>query len=552
VCQWTNGNIAAVPSERGSQPPESARIPVDIRRFPWIRKLAADYAFSFSSLAPFFAGDPASSASWTEAIARAQKHPRQRTQLAAILQAQLDRRGAPAAARKAAALLANDTSVAIVTGQQAGLFGGPLFTLYKALTALKLAERVQQQHGVPAFAIFWVEAEDHDWDEVSSCAVLDAELRRRVIQVPRPPGAGHTPICTIKLGDEITRAVEELAAALPPTEFTSSLLESLRNAYRPGNGMADAFASLMDTLAGDHGLVVFDCSDPTAKTLVGDIFAREIEQPRKTWQLATEAGDRLAAGGYHVQVIGSAQDGPALFHLDGGRTAIKAEDLTRAMAEVRQRPAAFSPNVLLRPIVEETLFPTVCYVSGPNELAYLAQLRNVYEHFGVPMPLFYPRLSATILDSASARFLARHDLPFEALQARDEAALNRLLASTLPPAVDHALHEAEGSIERSMTALVAAVPAIDSTLEGAARSTLGKLQHEVAALRGKIIGAAKKRDETLRRQFARAQAQAFPDGLPQERAIATVSLLNRYGPALVDRLLSDLPLDLGHHWILTV
>jgi uncharacterized protein YllA (UPF0747 family) len=168
------------------------------------------------------------------------------------------------------------------------------------------------------------------------------------------------------------------------------------------------------------------------------------------------------------------------------------------------------------------------------------------------MPLLYPRFSATILDSASARFLAKHDLPLEALHARDEATLNRLLAQALPASVDRALQEANDAVERSMAALVAAVPAIDPTLEGAAKSTLSKLQHDLSTLRGKIISAAKKRDETLRRQFFRAQAHAFPDGMPQERAIAGISLLNRYGPALLDRLLADLPLDLGHHWVLTV
>jgi bacillithiol biosynthesis cysteine-adding enzyme BshC len=529
-----------------------ARIPVDIRRFPWIRKLAADYAFAFSSLAPFFAGDPTLPSSWSDAIARAQKHPRQRAQLAGILQAQLARRDAPAAAREAAALVADEKSVAILTGQQAGLFGGPLFTLYKALTALKLAERVHEEHGIPAVAIFWVEAEDHDWDEVSSCAVLDNDFQRRTIRLPPPPGAGHTPVGFIKLGAEIEAAIDELASTLPSTEFTGPLLESLRAAYRPGRGMADGFARWMDTLAGGHGLVVFDCSDATAKPLAGEIFVREIQHPGRTWRLAGEAGEQLAAGGYHAQVSESPEDGPALFHLDGGRTAIKAEEAASLAAEVRAQPAAFSPNVLLRPIVEETLFPTVCYVSGPNELAYLAQLRKVYEHFGVPMPLFYPRLSATLLDSASARFVAKHDLPLEVLQARDESALNRLLASSLPTAVERALGEADASIARSMAALVASVPAIDPTLEGAARSTLGKLQHDLAALRGKIISAAKKRDETLRRQFFRARSQAFPDGMPQERAIGAVSLLNRYGPALVERLLTDLPLDLGHHWVLTV
>jgi uncharacterized protein YllA (UPF0747 family) len=268
--------------------------------------------------------------------------------------------------------------------------------------------------------------------------------------------------------------------------------------------------------------------------------------------LAGEAGERLAAAGYHTQVESSSHSGPALFRIDGARTAVDAHDAPHLVEEARQRPETFSPNVLLRPIVEDTLFPTACYVSGPNELAYLAQLRMVYEQFGVPMPLFYPRSSATILDSASARFLEKHDLPFEALQARDESALNRVLAASLPESVDRALREADEAVDQKMAAIAAAVPAIDATLEGAAKSTLGKLQHDLATLRGKVISAAKKRDDILRRQFFRAQAQAFPDGLPQERALSSIALLNRYGPALIDRLAEDLPLDPGHHWVLTL
>src|SRR5687768_8423330 len=151
--QRPNGNII------------SLLIPVDIRRFPWVKKFAADYAFQFSSLAPFFSGDPASPAAWTSAIAGAQRHPRRRNELSEILSNQLERRQAPQPARTAAARIADPDAVAIMTGQQAGLFGGPLFTLYKALTAVTLAEKVSSDHHVPAIAVFWVESEDHDWDE---------------------------------------------------------------------------------------------------------------------------------------------------------------------------------------------------------------------------------------------------------------------------------------------------------------------------------------------------------------------------------------------------
>jgi bacillithiol biosynthesis cysteine-adding enzyme BshC len=542
--------IFAVQRSNGNM--NSLHISVDIRRFPWVKKLAADYAFQFSALAPFFSGDPSAPASWSAAIANARKHPRRRAELSALLIRQLERRDAPAAARHAAERLADPATVAIVTGQQAGLFGGPLFTLYKGLTAAKLAATIATDHDTPVVAVFWVEAEDHDWDEVASVSVLDSEMQRRTITLPPPAGSGHLPIGAITLGAEIENAIDALAATLPQTEFTADLLADLRRAYAPGVSMSGAFARVLDRMLGDLGVIVFECSDRAAKPLASEIFAKEVTYPGRTWSLAGEAGQKLAAGGYHTQVDGSSQHGAALFRLDGSRTPIDPTDAPGLADEARAKPETFSPNVLLRPIVEDALFPTVCYVSGPNELAYLAQLRGVYEQFQVPMPLFYPRSSATILDSASARFLEKHDLPFEALHARDEAAINRLLAASLPESVDRALKDADDAIAEKLAAILASVPAIDATLVGTVKSTLGKLEHDMATLRGKVISAAKKRDETLRRQFFRAQAQAFPDGIPQERALSSVALLNRYGPALIPRLVQDLPLDLGHHWVLTL
>lgn len=224
-----------------------------------------------------------------------------------------------------------------------------------------------------------------------------------------------------------------------------------------------------------------------------------------------------------------------------------------AMAdEARRHPERFSPNVLLRPLVQDTIFPTICYVAGPNELAYLGQLRDVYRHFGVPMPLVHGRQSATVLDAAALRFLARYGLPLEALQPQDEAGLNKLLEANLPAAVEDALQEAARAITEQMQRVMAAVPTIDPTLEGAARSTLGKMEHDWRTLHTKVIHAAKRRDETLRRQFMRARALAFPGGHPQEREVAFVFFLNRYGPAFVDLLEADLPLDPGQHWVVSI
>ena len=540
----------------------SARLAVDVRRFPWINRLAADYVFDFSRLADFYAGNPADPAAWAAAIGRTQQFTRQGNAVADVIAAQQQRRGAAAEAIAAAARLRDPRTVAIVTGQQAGVFGGPLFTLLKAITAIRLAERVRETHRVPAVPIFWIDAEDHDWDEVKAGGLLDAELNLVTVALADPEGANERPVARIRLDESARTAVADLEAALPATEFTPELLDQIRRAYRPGTGMADAFGTWLESILGPKGLVVFDSSDPAAKPLVADVFAQEIDHAGRTSALAIKAGSALAARGYHAQVTPH-EGQPALFHLDGGREAVRAQDGQFAIGDeitsresllerVRRSPQAFSPNVLLRPLVQDTLFPTVCYVAGPSELAYLGQLRDVYAAFGIPMPLIQQRATATLVDSNTMRFLTKHDFPLDALRAQDEASLNQLLEAQLPASVEQSLEEAERVVAERMEALAQAVPQIDATLEGATRSTLGRMQDDLRKLHTKIIQAAKRKDETLRRQFKHAQAQAFPNGHPQERTVGFVYFLNKYGPALVDRLGDELTLDMGTHWVITI
>ena len=467
-----------------------------------------------------------------------------------MLAAQQLRRAAPAEARDAAARLSHPETVAVVTGQQAGAFGGPLYVLLKAITAIQLARRAAAEHGVQTVAVFWVEAEDHDWDEVRGVTVLDKEFHPRTIELAAPEGAGQVPIASLVLDDRVTASIDELQAALAPTDFTDWAVEALRQAWRPGEGMASAFARWLEGLLGPHGLVVFESADPAAKPLVADLFARELQFPGKTSALAAAAGQAMAERGHQPQVVPHA-DAIALSQLDGGRRSLSNPD-GALVAQAVDHPERFSPNVLLRPVVQDALFPTICYVAGPSELAYLGQLRGVYEHFGVPMPLIYQRASATLIDSAGARFLEKYEVPFEDFQAQDEAALNRLLEAQIPRDVEAALKAADAAVHDTMARVIEVMPAVDPTLAGAAKSTLGKMEHDLKTLHGKMIQAAKKRDDTLRRQFSRTQAQAFPLGHPQERTLGGVFFLNRYGPALVERLLEDLPLEMGRHWVLTI
>ena len=550
----------AVPAD--VSPATASSLAVDIRTFPWIRRLASDYAFSYANVSDFFAGDPATPAAWADTIRRSQSLPRQPQETARVLAGQQERRGAPAESRAAAAKLADPATRVIITGQQAGVFGGPLFTLLKALTAMKLADKVTREHGVAVVPVFWIDAEDHDWPEVSGCTVLDGESAARTIRLADLPGAGDLPIARLTLDDQITAAVDALAAALPETEFRPDLIQAIRNCYKPGAGMATAFGCFLEHVLGPHGLVVYDSSDPAAKPLARDVFVKEVSHPGTTAAIAAKAGEALVAKGYHAQATLAAGT-VCLFHLNAEREAIKVDgaqasigekalSLHELVEEAKNHPGHFSPNVLVRPIVQDSVFPTICYVAGPNELAYLGQLKDVYAFFGVPMPLMYQRATITLADSATLRFLTKYELPLTALRAQDEAALNHLLQSQLPPSVEQSIGALQSAIDDRMADVATAVGLLDATLEGAAKNTVGKLQHEVQSLHNKVIQAAKRRDETLRRQFQRAQALTFPEGHPQEREVGFVWFLNRYGPALVDRLLDELPLEMGHHWVLTI
>jgi bacillithiol biosynthesis cysteine-adding enzyme BshC len=540
----------------------AARLAVDIRQFPWIRPLASDYAFDFAKVAPFFAGNPSEPAAWTDAIRRTQAHRRSPGELAALIAAQQERRGAPVEARRAAAQLADPKTVVVITGQQAGLFGGPLFTLLTALTAMKLAATVSRDHGTPVVPVFWIDAEDHDWAEVRGCTVLDTELNPHAVALDDLAGAGTLPIARLTLSAAIERCIAQLSEVLPDSDFRSSILDDLRASYTSGIGMSEAFGRWMERVLGPHGLVVYDSSDPAFKPLVRDLFAHEISNPGVTAGIASKAGEALVARGYHAQVTPTG-GAISLFYLNDGREPMRATGarvsigdrettLTALVDEARQTPEHFSPNVLLRPIVQDTIFPTICYVAGPNELAYLGQLRGVYEHFGVPMPLMYQRSTATLVDSATIRFLSKYELPLISLRPQDDATLNQLLQDQLPPSVEQALDAAGVAIGERMDSLALAVPQIDPTLEGAVKSTLARMQQDLRSLHNKVIQAAKRRDETLRRQFQHARALSFPLGHPQERELGFLWFLNKYGPALVDRLLEDVPLDMGTHWVLSI
>jgi bacillithiol biosynthesis cysteine-adding enzyme BshC len=417
-----------------SNPAESSassgvlRDAIDLNRFPWIRPLVREYGRDYGRVASLFAGNPGDPAAWEQTITRVTRAARDRKTVSAALTAQLKRRGAHQNALEGAAALAKPSSVAIVTGQQAGVFGGPLYTIFKAVTAVQLARRVRATTGVEAVPVFWAEVEDHDWQEIRSARILDKDSNIVDVIAPDAPNAGVRSVGSLEFDAGVSAAVDRLSEQLAKTEFSADLAAALRRHYRAGARVGAAFAGWLDDLLARHGLVVFESDDVSLKPMVTDLFAHEIET-RATSKLARAAGESMQRLG-HAPQVEAAHDAVALFYMDGaGRRSIRVRgdelvigDKARSMADLKAEalahPERFSPNVLLRPLVQDRLFPTACYVGGPAELAYQAQLGGVYREFGVEAPLLYSRASATLLDGAAMRFLERSGLALNPFTGR--------------------------------------------------------------------------------------------------------------------------------------
>ena len=523
-------------------------IAIDLRQLPGTSSLLRDYIHQFSALAPFYAQDPRDlDAFRAEAAARSRRaYPRR--ELIEILAEQNAQWGAPAAVRAQLEELEQSDAVAVLTGQQTGLFGGPLYTLYKALTTVALARRLRATLRRPVLPVFWLAAEDHDVAEADHIQLPDRSgtlLTLRFSAWETPPG--YLP-ANLRLGAGIAATLEELRTHLPSTEFMPWLTEALARAYAPGRTLADAFAVWMTTLLGEHGLVLVNPADQRLKRLSADLIGRELAEAPHSAQRILEASEQLRARGYPAQ-IEARPDGVNCFLLAGGRRALVREpagfrlrdsgELIPAVTLQRlaeEAPEQFSPNVALRPVVQDALFPTLSYVAGPGELAYFAQLRPVYEQFGVPMPILLPRAFLTLADPRSLQLLERFRLGLPDLTLEPEQLSSRVLRALLPPDVEAKLAKARDEVGEIFQGVGEAVAGVDPTLRATVGQTAGHIRGHLDQLERKTVQALKRREADTRQQLLRLCQALMPGGRLQERVLPALPYLAKYGPGLVQTL----------------
>ena len=510
---------------------------------PGAGRLFLDYLTHFDRVREFYGCDPHDPAAPAAlaAVLDARTYPR--GALAGILAEQNAGWGAGPAARRNIERLADPRALAVITGQQTGLFGGPCFTLYKAATVVGVAAAFERQLGRPTIPLFWMASEDHDLPEADHLLLLDAGHRPTVVRLARQGNPGFIP-ANFRLGPAITQALAEAAALLPSTEFTADLREALGRCYAPEETLASAFARWMAHLTRDWGLVLVDPADPRLKALAAPVLLGELRRAPATSQAMLEVSARLEARGYPPQIT-VRPDGANVFLLQAGRLPIRraphglAAQRGGTLTPLDPAPAdaaALSPNVALRPVLQDTLVPTLAYIAGPAELAYFAQLGPAYAAFNVPMPLLLPRASLTLVEGRIAELMARHNLALPQLRGEAEALVSSILRQEQAAAFEARMAEAKGAVARAFKEVEGLVGEIDPTLKGPAGQAAGHAAHQLDGLQKKAIQALKRRHEDLRAQVHRVREHLMPGGRPQERVLGLLPFLAKYGWGLTQTI----------------
>jgi bacillithiol synthase len=457
----------------------------------------------------------------------------------------------PSSAREPAlARLREPGAVAVTTGQQPGLFTGPLYTVYKALSTAALARILERQWQRPVVPVFWVAGDDHDFAEASQASWIasDGSLRTGALP-PRPLEAPLTPMYRQLLGPAIDGVLETLAVDISPSEFRDWTLEWLRRHYQPHATVAHAFAGALAQLIAPAGVVCLDSAHPVVKRAAARHLVRALGLARELDRDLQDRAEELRLAGVDSGVpVG---DGATLVMLEGeqgrdrlvlsdgrfvtrrGREELSLDDLQQLAAA---EPERLSPNVLLRPVIESALLPTVAYMAGPSELTYLGLALPIYQRMRILRQIALPRWSGILIDPRVERVLQKFNLEVTELLEPAGTLESRLVRSQLPDEAVRALSALRAAIEAGYETLGSSATEIDPTLarpvQGAKHQALVGLQE----MEKKLVQHLKRRQEIELGQIAKARALVLPDNKPQERVLTIAPFLARYGPSLISDL----------------
>lgn len=513
---------------------------------PGVTRLSADISYHPDRTARFYRHPMRDLAAFQAAARAVDLAPERRAALVDALRVQnppslaLDR-------------LAQPGTLAVAAGQQVGLFSGPAYTIYKALHAARLAEWLTAQ-GLPAVPVFWLATEDHDFAEVNHTWVFDAQHQPLKLEMRRQTGA--QPVGGVELA---APPVDQLRAALAGLPFADEATAMVAETYVTGRTMGQAFGDLLRRLLERFDIPHVDPMLPAFRALAAPVLRSAVERAPELNAAVLDRNRELVEAGYHAQVHVEPQN--AFFFLleNGKRLALRRDNGDYQLngrrftsAELADRAAELSPNALLRPVVQDSILPTVASILGPAEAAYIAQSDVLYSRILGRMPVAVPRAGFTILDGRSQKRMERYGLSLSDFFHGKEALRERMAAALIPPDLTIRLHDTLVDVDAAVERLRARLLAFDPTLEKALATSARKIRHQAAKIQAKTGREAMRRDERASRDAASLYGLVYPERHLQERLYSILPFVAKHGLDLINQIYESIQLDCADHRVLVV
>jgi bacillithiol biosynthesis cysteine-adding enzyme BshC len=487
-----------------------------------------------------------------------------RVELASILRRQNRNYGCNAKTLSRIAALESPDTVAIVTGQQVGLFTGPLYTIYKALSAIQIAEELSKLN-VRAVPVFWMETEDHDLAEVTQRNILNPDSSLQTIDSRNTlfPAAPAGSVGSIRFSDTITQVVQDYLRRLPDGPGRAEVTLHLESTYRPGVTFAQSFAELLFRVLPESGLILFDPHDLEAKRLVFPVFQTVLREAETLRTELMRRNQELENAGYHTQV-GVPANSTVLFFIDNGeRRALESRgpvwnlkntdrsfDLNELFDSAGQTPEKFSPNVLLRPLVQDHLFPTAAYVGGSAELAYFAQVEVLYRLFMRPMPVFWPRNSFTLVEHEIGTAMDRLGIDLQDCFGGKTFVMQKVIENSAPSQASAILDEMREKLDRGLTELKPDFQAVEPSLAQALETGRSKILHNMRRLKLRAVRIEGDRNSSISATVDAVLNNCYPNQVLQERKLGIQHFLARHGLSLLDDVRSAIEIGCFAHRVI--
>lgn len=536
---------------------------INFNEIPDQPKLVLDYLYDFDKVKKFYKKNFRDTGQLENHFKDTVEKFGNRKNIVSILQSQYNGLTPSKTTKMNIEALKSPKTLAVVTGQQLGFFGGPLYTFYKIITAIKLSNLLKLKYEDYNFVpVFWLEGNDHDFDEIRTISYIDKDnqIQSAVYDDGEAEDKNRGNVGELKINYNIEKVFEQFDSTLRDSEFKEEILGKLKKFYSEGKTVKGAFKELIFDLFDENGIVIFDPTDSKVKHLLKPMFKQEIENYTEHTNAVVDISAELEDE-YHAQVkvrpvnlFVTDKRGRLPLEPDengfkiGNKRAKYSKDEILELLE--KNPESFSPNVLFRPVCQDYLFPTAFYIGGPGEISYFPQLVPLYEKFNVHQPIVYPRSSVTLIESQIKNIMDKYGLSFTDLfidkEKVDTDVINTMSGSNLEEKFSNTKEE----IQQKFNELKEQLLELDKNLEGPIGKTEQRINGSLDQLYSKSAKAQNRRHDIIIRQLDKARNFIYPKGILQERELNFIYFANKYSWDFVQWLYDQISINKFEHQVI--